>query len=276
MPPLYIRLESLSLLDLSLVILSSPTEISKPYPCALLISHHSGPRDPRGFFALPLSYHHLSPSLVERAATSYLASCRVTSLWRHLPNYLPAPFDYFDALFLGRGSRCRSPPRKVGVLIVRMGLARCWKQPYKISKISLLHCKNARHALFFLWLACFTCLDQLCFGPGLMRGAELVDTCNGELHHLMAHLPTCSKESSKWLWHWYCITNACLFLPSGGKRRFEVCEQIPLLPGDWHTGLFCLIQTWWWSPVEECCWASPQTRVKTYAGCCNSGWAVRE
>lgn len=80
MPPLYIRPESLSLLDLSLVILSSPTEISKPYPCALLISHHSGPRDPRGVFVLLLSYHHLSPSLVERATTSYLASCRVTSL----------------------------------------------------------------------------------------------------------------------------------------------------------------------------------------------------
>lgn len=107
------------------------TEISKPYPCALLISHHSGPRDPRGVFVLLLSYHHLSPSLVERATTSYLASCRVTSLWRHLPNYLPAPFDSFEALFLGRGSRCQSPQRKVGVLIVRMRLACCLKQPHK-------------------------------------------------------------------------------------------------------------------------------------------------
>lgn len=160
MPPLYIRPESLSLLDLSLVILSSPTEISKPYPCALLISHHSGPRDPRGVFVLLLSYHHLSPSLVERATTSYLASCRVTSLWRHLPNYLPAPFDSFEALFLGRGSRCQSPQRKVGVLIVRMRLACCLKQPHKTR---LLHCKNARYVLFFSMTGLFYMLRPSLF-----------------------------------------------------------------------------------------------------------------
>ncbi|KAM7367209.1 hypothetical protein PAMP_015126 [Pampus punctatissimus] len=75
MSSLYIRPESLSLLDLSLFLLSSPTKISKPYPCVLLISHHSGLRGPRGFFSATII---ISLPAGLRAPTPYLASCRVT------------------------------------------------------------------------------------------------------------------------------------------------------------------------------------------------------
>lgn len=68
MPPPYIRPDSLSPPDLSLVLLSSPTEISKLYPCALLISHHSGARGPRVVWSSTVLSSSLS-LLNERAST---------------------------------------------------------------------------------------------------------------------------------------------------------------------------------------------------------------
>lgn len=52
MTPRYIRPESQSPQDPSLVLLSSPSQISRLYRCALLISHHSGLRGPAFFFLL--------------------------------------------------------------------------------------------------------------------------------------------------------------------------------------------------------------------------------
>lgn len=115
MPPLYIRPESLSPLDLSLVLLSFPTEISKRYPCTLLISHHSGPRGPRDFllFYCPIITSLLGPP-----------GCLT---WPPVESYYPKGtyliFLHFLTLwrFSWDGSRCQSPQRKVGALEARMG-----------------------------------------------------------------------------------------------------------------------------------------------------------
>ena len=103
--------------------LSSPTEISKPYPCALLISHHCGPRGPRGF-CLPPSYPHHHPLRLSSTET------RLTEGF-----YPPAPFFDSSTLFLGHGSRCQSPQRKVGVWRVRMESAWCSSIFYLIVRL---------------------------------------------------------------------------------------------------------------------------------------------
>lgn len=90
MPTLYKRPESLSLLDLSLVLLSSLTEISKLYPCALLISHHSGPRGRKGFLLFYCPIIIISPSW-----TRGLPGFTWPPVESHCSEgiYLPAPFD---------------------------------------------------------------------------------------------------------------------------------------------------------------------------------------
>jgi len=115
MPPHYIRPESLSLLDLSLVLLSSPPlRFSEPYPSALLISHHSGPRAPGAFLSF-FSVFPSSLSLPDERATQFTCP-PVASHYSedHLPTHLPRD------IFLGRGSRCKSPQRKVGVVASSM------------------------------------------------------------------------------------------------------------------------------------------------------------
>ena len=66
------------------------------------------------------------------------------------------------------------------------------------------------------------------------------------------------------------LMRACFYYP-GGKRRFEVYEQILLLKGvgilessEW--------KTWWWSTVEECWWALNWTQAKTHWWMMQCGW----
>lgn len=107
MSPLYIRPESLSPKDLSLVLLvSTPAEISKLYPCVLLISHHSGPRLFRGFCSTTVLSLLLS-LLDEGVFRPYLDTCGDTLRWKRL--HLPAKFDVF---FLGTRLKMPEPTKK--------------------------------------------------------------------------------------------------------------------------------------------------------------------
>lgn len=56
--------------------------------------------------------------------------------------------------------------------------------------------------------------EFISINTSLIEGTETVAShCRG-IHHFAACLPACTQESSKWLWQWYCITDACMFLPS--------------------------------------------------------------
>lgn len=99
-------LKSLSPLDLSLVLLSSPTEIFKLCPRDHLISHHSAST---GFHGFPQGKFSRSASRSLSASVSLPPGQRGPAA-PHLKQ--PAPAE--APTLWGQGSRCQSPQRKVG------------------------------------------------------------------------------------------------------------------------------------------------------------------
>lgn len=219
MSPLYIRPESLSPKDLSLVLLvSTPAEISKLYPCVLLISHHSGPRLSRGFYSTTVLLSLLLSLLDKGVFRPYLDTCGDTLRWKRL--HLPAKFDAF---FLGTRLKMPEPTKKGrsadhedGIrtfpLAVRMHagwficfipltcwIVTCW------GRLSLSHCFEVTRVSCFLAAVSFIPVRLLC-QPVLRNPQSDFD------FGVVLLMPACFSHPKE----------RC-------KKGFELCEQIQLL-----------------------------------------------
>ena len=176
MPPLYISPESQSLLDPSLALLSSPTKISKisrPRRRPSLWSEGSQ----RFFLQLQRCYCCPSvPRWIERAPPQRL---QVTLIWRYLPSLCDSL-----TVFLGPGSRCQSPQRKVGVLtaccLQKRFIKVDSKSTYCFFDLIVVHFVRVTNRFFAFFFDCMS-----------LRGAESVFPLCRELHHFLTRLAAC-------------------------------------------------------------------------------------
>lgn len=125
-PRLYKRPSSLAPTDQSVVPLSSPAEIFKLYHFAHLTCYRSGPRRPGGFCC---DISSVLPGLQalpdRRSQTDGVA--------------LLHPLTF---IFLGKGSKCQSPRRKVGMQMTGTDEQSPWTSRRTCMHICFLCCWN--------------------------------------------------------------------------------------------------------------------------------------
>lgn len=198
-----------------------------------------------------------SPCWTERTPTRYPASRRESPRWRHLRT-VPATC-WLLAAFLGTRLKMPEPTKKGRSVDSQDGISRL------TSWFNWLH--------FFDWLIEFTlrcnmfravrlCRFMFACLLSLTEGSRQVMFAAGKLHHFNSSPASLFMEILKVtltvVLYFGCMRVSTIL---GGRRRFEVYEQILLLLRGFDALVMQLgKKTRWWSAAVECWWVPSQTR----------------